>query len=225
MDSCAQLNLFNSVFDSGKFASIWVGLMTLFALQLVEHVTSTNGTAYDVLNPILSHLAEEKRGDDPPTEFAYVVSRRRGVEEGWETTVSNDRNNVSPATRRMVKSKVQRSPSFYLRRRWSSDFYSQTACREARHSFCRFQCLRITGVADDLKLLEQGDLANSIHNTSTSFCWSPQGVYHVRFAFATDSTACGQSCSETSRREKQETLATMYMYAVDKRLSTSHNPT
>ncbi|KYN33463.1 hypothetical protein ALC56_12175, partial [Trachymyrmex septentrionalis] len=204
----ARLNLSNIIFDSGKFVPTWVGLMTLFAPQLVEHVTSTNGKAYDVLNPI---LAEEEREDDPPTEFAYAVSR--GAEEEWETTVSNDRNNVSPATRRMVKSKVQRSPSFYLRRRWSSDFYPRTACREARLAFCHFQCL----------VVEQGDLASSIHNTSISFCWSRQGIYHVRFAFATDSTACGQSCSETSRREKQETLATMY--TVDKRRSTSCNPT
>ncbi|KYM87535.1 hypothetical protein ALC53_03435 [Atta colombica] len=134
MHSCARLNLSNSVFGSGKFALTWVGLMTLFALQLVEHVTLTNGKACDVLNLTLGldHLAKEERGDDPSTEFAYVVSRRRGAEERWETTVSNDRNNVSPATQHMVKSKVQRSPSFYLRPRWSSDFYPRIACREAR---------------------------------------------------------------------------------------------
>ncbi|KYQ52985.1 Translin [Trachymyrmex zeteki] len=83
---------------------------------------------------ISANDSKEEQGDDPSTEFAYVASWRRGVEGGWETTVSNDRNNVSPATRRMVKSKVQ--------------------------------------------VLEQGDLASSIHNTSASFCWPLQGVYH-----------------------------------------------
>lgn len=81
-----------------------------------------------------------------------------------------------------------------------------------RLAFCRFQCLRITGVADDLK---QGWFSSKAIQLAASIIHRPVFVglpkaYIMRFAFAT-SAACSQSCSETSRREKQETLATMYM--------------
>ena len=44
-------NVAYSISDRSRFKPIWLGLMTLHALLLVEHVTSTNSSTCNVINP------------------------------------------------------------------------------------------------------------------------------------------------------------------------------